>query len=95
MNTTGKGSPFLIRLRDTIRTKQYSIRTEQAYVGWVKRFILFHNKRHPEELGEAEVGEFLTHLAVKRQVSPNTQNQALNALVFSINMWLAGRWGIF
>jgi len=82
MNTTGKGSPFLIRLRDTIRTKQYSIRTEQAYVGWVKRFILFHNKRHPEELGEAEVGEFLTHLAVKRQVSPNTQNQALNALVF-------------
>jgi len=79
---TKKESPFLNRLRDIIRTKQYSIRTEKSYVDWVRRFILFHNKRHPEELGEAEVGEFLTYLAVKRQVSPSTQNQALNALVF-------------
>ncbi|GMQ84407.1 MAG: integron integrase [Gammaproteobacteria bacterium] len=81
-NRTKKDSPFLNRLRDIIRTKQYSIRTEKSYVGWVRRFILFHNKRHPEELGETEVGEFLTHLAVKRKVSPSTQNQALNALVF-------------
>ena len=77
-----KDSPFLNRLRDIIRTKQYSIRTEKSYVDWVRRFILFHNKRHPEELGETEVGEFLTYLAVTRQVSPSTQNQALNALVF-------------
>ncbi len=81
-NRTKKDSPFLNRLRDIIRTKQYSIRTEKSYVDWVRRFILFHNKRHPEELGETEVGEFLTHLAVKRQVSPSTQDQALNALVF-------------
>ena len=79
---TKKNSPFLNRLRDIIRTKQYSIRTEKSYVDWVRRFILFHNKRHPEELGETEVGEFLTYLAVTRQVSPSTQNQALNALVF-------------
>ena len=77
-----KDSPFLNRLRDIIRTKQYSIRTEKSYVDWVRRFILFHNKRHPEELGETEVGEFLTYPAVTRQVSPSTQNQALNALVF-------------
>lgn len=83
MTKTGtKESPFLNRLRDVIGTKHYSIRTEKSYVDWVRRFILFHNKRHPEELGEPEVGEFLTHLAVKRQVSPSTQNQALNALVF-------------
>ncbi|VAW75521.1 Integron integrase IntIPac [hydrothermal vent metagenome] len=79
---TKQESPFLNRLRDIIRTKQYSIRTEKCYVDWVRRFILFHNKRHPETLGETEVGEFLTYLAVKRQVSPSTQNQALNALVF-------------
>ena len=84
MNKTRKKEepPFLNRLRDIIRTRQYSIRTEKSYVDWVRRFILFHNERHPEELGEAEVGEFLTHLAVKRQVSPSTQTQALNALVF-------------
>jgi integron integrase len=75
-------SPFLNQVREVIRTKHYSIRTEHSYVGWVKRFILFHGKRHPQELGEAEVSRFLTYLAVKRQVSPNTQNQALNALVF-------------
>ena len=75
-------SPFLNRVREVIRTRHYSIRTEQSYVHWVKRFILFHGKRHPNELGETEVAAFLTHLAVNRQVSPSTQNQALNALVF-------------
>jgi integron integrase len=69
-------------VRDVIRTRHYSIRTEQSYVHWVKRFILFHGKRHPTELSETEVAAFLTHLAVNRQVSPSTQNQALNALVF-------------
>jgi integron integrase len=77
-----KESPFLNRVREVIRTRHYSIRTEQAYVDWVRRFILFHGKRHPEELGEAEVSRFLTWLAVKRRGSPGTQNQALNALVF-------------
>jgi hypothetical protein len=60
----------------------YSIRTERAYVDWIRRYILFHAKRHPTAMGAAEVGAFLTHLAVERDVSSSTQNQALNALVF-------------
>ncbi len=60
----------------------YSIRTEESYLFWVRRLILFHGKRHPRELGELQVGAFLTHLAVDRKVSASTQNQALNALVF-------------
>ncbi len=75
-------SPFLNSVRDAIRVRHYSIRTEQAYVGWVKRFILFHDKRHPNDMGEREVVAFLTNLAVSSQVSASTQNQALNALVF-------------
>jgi integron integrase len=82
MQKESEKSPFLNRVREVIRTRHYSIRTEQSYTHWVKRYILFHNKRHPNELGEAEVAAFLTHLAVMRQVSPSTQNQALNALVF-------------
>jgi site-specific recombinase XerD len=62
--------------------RHYSIRTEEAYVHWVKRYILFHGKRHPSQMGEAEVCAFLTHLAVDGQVAAATQNQALNALVF-------------
>ncbi len=69
-------------MRDAIRVRHYSIRTEQAYLFWAKRFINFHNKRHPQELGEREVPRFLTDLAVSRRVSASTQNQALNALVF-------------
>jgi len=75
-------SPFLRALRDAIRVRHFSIRTEEAYVYWVKRFILFHGKRHPAEMGEREVCAFLTHLAVDGRVAPATQNQALNALVF-------------
>lgn len=75
-------SPFLDSVRDAIRVKHYSYRTEQTYVQWVKRFILFSGKRHPSEMGEAEIAAFLTDLAVERRVSPGTQNQALNALVF-------------
>ena len=75
-------SPFLEEVRQAIRLRHYSIRTEQAYVDWIKRFILFHDKRHPREMGEAEVRDFLTHLAVNRNVAASTQNQALNALVF-------------
>jgi integron integrase len=62
--------------------KGYSIRTEQSYVDWARRFILFHNKRHPQDMGKDEIEAYLTHLAVNRHVSPSTQNQAFNALLF-------------
>ncbi len=78
----GKEPRLLDRVRAAIRTKGYSIRTEQAYVDWIRRFILFHNKRHPDEMGKREVEAFLTHLAVNRDVAPSTQNQALCALLF-------------
>jgi site-specific recombinase XerD len=78
----GPRSPFLESVRAAIRTRHYSIRTEHAYLGWIRQFILYHNKRHPKEMGAAEVAAFLTHLAVSRQVAPATQNQALNAIVF-------------
>jgi len=70
------------QLRGVIRLKQYSLRTEEAYVGWYRRYVLWHGKRHPRELGAAEVEAFLTHLAVNRGVGAVSQNQALNALVF-------------
>ena len=73
---------LLDQVRDRIRVKHYSIRTETQYVQWIKRFILFHNKRHPQEMGAAEVEAFLTHLAVDGHVSASTQNQALSALLF-------------
>ncbi|MCO6411883.1 MAG: integron integrase [Thiogranum sp.] len=82
MEKRRRTSPFLDRVRNAIRVRHYSVRTEQAYVGWIKRFILFHGKRHPSEMGETEVAAFLTHLAVGCHVAANTQNQALNALVF-------------
>ncbi|MBU1486633.1 integron integrase [bacterium] len=73
---------LLDQVRDLIRVKHYSIRTEEAYVNWIRRFIFFHNKRHPLEMGEPEVSQFLTHLAVKGKVSASTQNQALSAILF-------------
>jgi hypothetical protein len=76
------GSPFLERVREAIRVRHYSIRTEEVYLFWVRRFILFHGKRHPAEMGEAEVAAFLTHLALQADSAASTQNQALNALVF-------------
>lgn len=68
--------------RDTIRTKHLSYRTEQAYVYWIRKFIFFHQKRHPLEMGETEVGQFLTFLATDKRVSASTQNQAFAALLF-------------
>jgi len=65
-----------------LRMHHYSFSTERAYVGWIRRFIVFHNKRHPRELGEVEITEFLSALATKRRVSASTQNQALAALLF-------------
>ena len=73
---------ILDQLRDVIRLKHYSYRTEQTYVDWVYRFIVFHNKRHPMEMGAPEIQAFLTYLAVQRKVAASTQNQALSALVF-------------
>ena len=73
---------LLDQVTGRLRVKHYSIRTEHAYVDWVRRFILFHGKRHPRELGPAEVAAFLTDLAVRGRVSASTQNQAKSALLF-------------
>ncbi len=78
-----QGPPRLLdRLRAAIGVRHYSIRSEEAYVAWVRRFILFHHKRHPLEMGAAEINEFLTHLAVAGHVSASTQNQAFSAILF-------------
>jgi integron integrase len=77
------GKPRLLdQMRDRIRLKHYSIRTERVYCEWVKRFIRFHRYRHPQEMSAAEIEAFLTDLAVRRNVSASTQNQALAALLF-------------
>jgi integron integrase len=73
---------LLDRVRDAIRLKHYSYRTEQTYVQWIRRFILFHNKRHPQEMGIPEIEAFLTHLAVTENVAASTQNQAFSSLLF-------------
>jgi integron integrase len=73
---------LLERVRRAARLRHMSRRTEEAYVHWVRRFVLFHRKRHPDEMGAHEVVEFLSHLAVRREVAASTQNQALSALLF-------------
>lgn len=73
---------LLDRLRDTIRLKHYSYSTKQTYINWNRRYILFHHKRHPRDMGAAEIEAFLTHLAVQENVAASTQNQALCAIVF-------------
>ena len=73
---------LLDQVRDAIRTRHYSRRTEKTYVGWIKRYIYFHDKRHPKNMGRSEIEAFLTHLAVNRNVAASTQNQAFNALLF-------------
>lgn len=78
----GKPPKLLDRLREALRVRHYSRRTEETYSYWAKRFILFHQVRHPAEMGAEEVNAFLTHLAVKEKVSASTQNQALCALLF-------------
>ena len=85
-NTPSGATPpkprLLDQVRNKIRFKHYSIRTEQAYVDWIRRYILFHDKRHPAELGATEVEVFLTSLATVGRVAASTQNQALSALLF-------------
>jgi site-specific recombinase XerD len=73
---------LLVQVREALRSRHYSKRTEDSYVVWIKRYIFFHQVRHPAEMAEAEVNQFLTHLAIKRKVSASTQNQALSALLF-------------
>lgn len=73
---------LLDQVRAAIRMKHYSAKTGEAYVNWARQFILFHNKRHPGQMGEIEVGQFLQHLALNKGVAASTQNQALSALLF-------------
>jgi len=77
-----KQPKLLDEVRFAIRAKHYSLRTEEAYVNWIKRFIFFHGKQHPLELGEKQINQFLTYLAVDQHVAASTQNQALCALIF-------------
>src|SRR5262245_55714913 len=76
------GQRLMPRARAELRTRHMSLRTEEAYLGWIRRYILFHGKRHPAELGAGEVTRFLSHLAVHGRVAASTQNQALSALLF-------------
>ena len=86
------GKPKLLdELRERLRAEYYSIRTEEAYLGWIRRFILFSGKRHPKDMGGVEVAGFLSHLANEGQVSPSTQNQAFSALLFLYNDFLQRR----
>jgi integron integrase len=73
---------LLVQIREAVRSRHYSLRTERAYVGWARRFVIFHGKRHPESLGAEEISAFLSHLAVNGRVSASTQNQAMSALLF-------------
>jgi site-specific recombinase XerD len=75
-------SPFLQRVQRVLRARRKSLDTERAYLRWVKRFILYHGKRHPRDMGTSDIENFLTHLAVDREVAPSTQNQARSALLF-------------
>src|SRR5215211_3721165 len=86
----GPSAPRLLdRVRHACRVRHYSIRTEDCYADWIKRFILFHHKRHPLEMGAAEINRFLTDLAVTGHVSASTQNQAFSALLFLYQQILA------
>src|SRR3979490_385824 len=76
------GPRLLDRVRDALRQRHYSYRTEQSYIHWIKRYIFFHEKMHPARMGAVEITAFLTHLARERSVAAATQNQALSALLF-------------
>jgi site-specific recombinase XerD len=82
MSATAQPPRLMDRVRGAIRARHYSRRTEESYAGWIRRFILFHGKKHPAAMGAGEVNAFLTSLAVARRVSASTQGQALSALVF-------------
>ena len=77
-----KPKKLLDRVREKIRLKNYSNKTEQAYSKWIKQYIIFHDKKHPQDMGAVEIEAFLTHLAMDRNVAASTQNQALSAILF-------------
>ena len=79
---TQRPKKLLDQVRDAIRLKHYAYNTEKTYVYWAKRFVLYHDERHPLEMGEKEISEFLTYLAVEEKVAASTQNQALSALLY-------------
>ena len=91
---TAQKPKLLDQVRQAIRIRHLSPQTEQAYVSWIKRFIFFHNKRHPLEMGEKEIGKFLSSLATDSKVSASTQNQALNALLFLYSKVLEKKIGL-
>jgi site-specific recombinase XerD len=82
MKMNPKPKKLLERVREIIRRKHYSPKTEQAYLNWIKQYILFHDKKHPQDMPATEVEAFLTYLAVERKVAASTQNQALSAILF-------------
>ena len=88
-NTPNQPKKLLELVSDRIRAKKYSIRTETQYVQWVKRFVIYHNKKHPALMGYEEIEAYLTYLAVEGHVSASTQNQALAALLFANRMMAA------
>ena len=95
VNNTDRPRPktkLLDRAREIMRLRHYSIRTERSYINWMRRYILFHDKRHPQDMGPAEIEAFLTHLAVEGKVARSTQNQAFNAFCFSTEKCSASRW---
>ena len=75
-------SQLLNTIQNKIRLKHYSYNTEKSYISWTRRYVYFHNKKHPKNMGKVEIEQFLTYLAVEKNVSPSTQNQAFNALLF-------------
>ena len=81
------------QLREVMRFKHYSVRTEETYWHWIRQFILFHGKRHPRELGDAQVHQFLTHLATQRDVAVATQNQDSMRWCFCMGRCCTGHWG--
>jgi len=91
-SSAGK-SKFLDQVRAFMRARRYSLRTEQAYLDWIRRFILFHGKRHPRDLGEQEIEEFLSNLAAHHRVAAATQNQAFCALLFLYQQFLERKLG--
>ena len=92
--TTDNKPKLLTQLSQAIRSRHYSRKTEATYIHWIKRFIFFHHVRHPQEMAEPEINAFLTHLAVKENVSASTQNQALCAIIRETPIPKAKRSGI-
>jgi integron integrase len=78
----GKSKKLLEQYSEFLRNRHYSLRTEKTYVGWVRQYILYHNKRHPREMGVVEINDFITHLVNQKTVSASTQNQAISAILF-------------